>query len=116
MSLPDRYEAVLERMAAAAQRASRNPDDITLVAVSKTWPVATILAGYELGMRHFGENRAEELAEKQAAAQEQLGPGHDLKWHAIGNLQSRKTQYVADCADFFHALDRLAARRLTPAH
>ncbi len=112
--LHTRYEQIQERIAAAAARANRSPNDITLVAVTKTWPVATVLAAYEVGMRHFGENRVEELAEKVPALTQALGPAHGAIWHLIGNLQSRKTSAAADQAHFFHALDRLKiANRLS---
>ncbi len=108
-SLVERYVDVRERIVQAAQRAGRNPADITLVAVTKTWPVETIMAAYEVGMRHFGENRVEELAEKRPS----ISPA-DITWHLIGTLQSRKTAVAAEHADLFHALDRLKiANRLS---
>jgi uncharacterized pyridoxal phosphate-containing UPF0001 family protein len=57
----ERYTAVTHRITQTAERAGREPNDITLVAVTKTWPAETVLAAYEAGMRHFGENRPEEL-------------------------------------------------------
>jgi uncharacterized pyridoxal phosphate-containing UPF0001 family protein len=62
-TLETRYYDVLQTIQQTAQQANRNPDEITLVAVTKTWPVETILEAYAAGMRHFGENRSEELAE-----------------------------------------------------
>jgi PLP dependent protein len=107
MDLQQNYTAVLNRIAAAAQRAGREADEITLVAVTKTWPAETVLAAYEVGMRHFGENRPEELAEKRTAVARILGPDSGIVWHQIGPAQSRKTGLVAAHADLFHALDRL---------
>lgn len=113
-TLETRYHAVLQQIHETAQQAKRNPDDITLVAVTKTWPVEIILEAYAAGMRHFGENRAEELAEKRPFVEAQLGPGSGIVWHFIGTLQSRKTNLIADHADVFHALDRLKiANRLS---
>lgn len=113
MDLQQNYTAVLNRIAAAAQRAGREADEITLVAVTKTWPAETVLAAYEVGMRHFGENRPEELAEKRTAVTRILGPDSGIVWHQIGPAQSRKTGLVAAHADLFHALDRLKiAKRL----
>lgn len=104
----------MDRIAAAADRACRLTTDITLVAVTKTWPAETVVAAQRAGMRHFGENRAEELAEKRPAVEAALGPDADIDWHAIGALQSRKTNMVADAADVFHALERAkVARRLS---
>src|SRR5690606_25388011 len=78
------------------------------------WPVETILGAYAAGMRHFGENRADELAEKRPLVEATLGPNSGIVWHFIGTLQSRKTNPVADYADIFHALDRLKiAHRLS---
>lgn len=113
-TLETRYQTVLQQIAHSAAEAKRNPDDITLVAVTKTWPVETILAAYAAGMRHFGENRAEELAEKRPFIEAKLGPDSGIVWHFIGTLQSRKTNAIADHADVFHALDRLKiANRLS---
>ncbi|WP_420643000.1 YggS family pyridoxal phosphate-dependent enzyme [Candidatus Leptofilum sp.] len=113
-TLKSRYRAVQQKIEAAAQQANRNPDDITLVAVTKTWPVETILEAYVAGMRHFGENRAEELAAKRPAIEAVLGPDSGIVWHFIGTLQSRKTNQIADHANTFHALDRLKiANRLS---
>jgi pyridoxal phosphate enzyme (YggS family) len=110
----DRYTAVQERIGSAAFRAGRNPEDITLVTVSKTWPAEIVVAAYGAGIRQFGENRAEELASKRADVQEWLGEDCGNIWHSIGALQSRKTKLVADNADVFHALDRLKiAQRLS---
>jgi hypothetical protein len=112
--LQDRYQAVLENMAIAAKRVGRQPEDVTLVAVTKTWPVEVLLAAYEAGMRHFGENRPEELAEKRPFFDSELGANNDISWHYIGTVQSRKSSIIADYADFFHALDRLKiAKRLS---
>jgi pyridoxal phosphate enzyme (YggS family) len=106
MSIEQRYQVVLERIEAAAVRASRPASEITLVSVTKTWPAETVLAAHQAGMRDFGENRAEELVEKRPLVEEALGPEAAISWHAIGALQSRKTTMIADTADVFHALDR----------
>lgn len=113
-ALAERYESVRKRIEWAAARVDRNPQDITLVAVTKTWPAEVVIAAYELGMRHFGENRPEELAEKRDAVEAALGADSGITWHLIGPLQSRKTTIAADNADYFHALDRIKiARRLS---
>ncbi len=113
-TLASRYQDVLQQITQSAIQANRNPDEITLVAVTKTWPVEAILEAYAVGMRHFGENRAEELEEKRPFIETHLGPDSGIVWHFIGTLQSRKTNPVADHADVFHALDRLKiANRLS---
>ncbi|MCA9961192.1 MAG: YggS family pyridoxal phosphate-dependent enzyme [Anaerolineales bacterium] len=111
-TLTTRYEQVLQRITKAAQHAGRNPANITLVSVTKTWPAETVLAAYEVGMRHFGENRPEELGEKRPFIESTLGTDNGITWHLIGTLQSRKTRLAAEHADVFHALDRskIAAR------
>lgn len=112
--IAERYETVQACIAEAAARAGRDPAEITLVAVTKMWPADVVVAAYELGMRHFGENRAYELAEKREAVEERLGADSGIVWHLIGPLQSRKTKVAADTADYFHALDRQKiARRLS---
>ncbi len=114
MTLSERYETVLERMAQAAQRSNRSLDEVTLIAVTKTWPVDLLLSAYAVGMRDFGENRTDELLEKRPYCQQQLGTDNGIKWHFIGTLQSRKSKVVAQHADVFHALDRLKiANRLS---
>jgi len=113
-NLAVRLDQVLERIALAVGRAGRNPADITLVAVTKTWPAELVVAAYRAGIRQVGENRAEELSRKKALVTEMLPDAGDLIWHQIGTLQSRKTRLVAENADVFHALDRLKiARRLS---
>lgn len=72
-----------------------------LVAVSKTKPVSQILAMYEQGQRIFGENRIQELVDKQAAL-----PA-DITWHAIGHLQTNKVKYIAPFVALIHSVDSL---------
>jgi PLP dependent protein len=114
IALTERYGVVLDRISAAAARAGRSPDSVTLVAVTKTWPAEVVVAAYEIGMRHFGENRPEELAAKRPEVERILGGDRGLSWHLIGTLQSRKSGFAAEHADIFHALDRSKiARRLS---
>lgn len=108
-TITENYQRVLERIAQAAEQAGRDPAEVTLVAVTKTWPAATLREAYAAGMRHFGENRTHELEAKRP----QLDDLSDIVWHFIGHLQSRQSQTVADYADVFHAADRLKiAKRL----
>jgi PLP dependent protein len=103
-------EEVRTRITTAALRAHRDPTEITLIAVSKQQPIAAIETAYASGIRDFGENRSEELAEKA----QKLAHLTDLKWHFIGHLQSRQSATVARYAHYFHALDRLKiAQRLS---
>ncbi len=113
-TIAERYSAVLQRVTQAAHRVERQPEEITVVAVSKTWPAEVVLQAYAAGIRHFGENRTEELESKRTAVSHTLGPDNGITWHLIGTLQSRKTQSAAEFADYFHALDRLKiANRLS---
>lgn len=105
---------MLERIAAAASRADRDPDEITLIAVTKTWPAELVISAYEIGLRHFGENRPEELAAKRPEVESALGTDSGIIWHLIGPVQGRKSSLAAAYADMFHALDRpRIARRLS---
>ena len=109
-----RLSAVQQRIDESAERAGRDPDQITLVAVTKTWPVEVLAAAYNAGIRDIGENRAEELSRKRKKLQGSVPAADPLVWHQIGTLQSRKTKLVAQNADMFHALDRLkVANRLS---
>ena len=79
-------QAVLKRMAIASSQVGRDAADIQLLAVSKTMPIAAIVAAYEAGQRHFGENYVQEAVEKINTL------AHlPLTWHLIGSLQSNKT-------------------------
>lgn len=103
MSLADRLSAIQDRIAAACARAGRDPATVQLLPVSKRMPEAAIREAYALGLRHFGENYAQELRDKA----EHLADLRGLRWHAIGPLQTNKAKYVAKVAYAFHALDRL---------
>ena len=102
--IADRRARVLDRIAAAAARAGRDPADVTLVAVTKTHPLETIRAAVEAGCRDLGENRAQELVAKSDAVPGEA-QGGAVRWHAIGSLQRNKARDVAARADLFHALD-----------
>jgi len=86
---------------AAAQRASRNPSEIKLIVVTKTFPVSDIEILYELGVRDFGENRDQEGSVKAP-----LLPS-DAIWHFQGQIQSNKLKSIGNWADVVHSLDDL---------
>lgn len=94
--------AVQESIAVAARGAGRDPSDVRLVAVSKRHPPSAVEVAYRAGQRHFGENYAQELAEK-AEALEHLP---DIVWHFIGRLQENKAKIIARHAHVAHALER----------
>ncbi len=105
-----RLEAVRERILRACQRVGRRPDEVTLVGVTKTFPVELVAAARQAGLRDFGENRVQELIEKTDALPGTI-QGGDIRWHMVGHLQRNKAKDVVACADVFHALEslRLAA-------
>ena len=107
MSAAERLAAVRASMAAAAVRAGRSPDDVRLLAVSKLQPIERVRELYAAGQRDFGENYAQDLRDRAEA----LADLTELRWHAIGPLQTNKVKYVARAAVAFHALDRIEVAR-----
>ena len=77
------------------------PKNVTLVAVSKTKPIADLQEAYDAGQRIFGENKIQEMAEKFDALPK------DIQWHMIGHLQSNKVKYMAHFVDLIHGVDKL---------
>jgi len=98
--LAGRARDVERRIADAARRSGRNPDAITLVAVSKTWPVDVIVGALEAGITDLGENRAQELKQKVAVL------GDRPRWHFIGHLQTNKVRSVVGSVVLVHSVDR----------
>lgn len=90
-------ERVRERIERAAARASRSADEITIIAVSKTFPAEAIQAAHDLGLRHFGENRVQEFEGKQPKL-----ANLDAVWHFIGHLQRNKARRTVQ---LFHRVD-----------
>jgi PLP dependent protein len=105
MSVAENIAEVRERIAAAARRAGRNPDEITLMGVTKTFPAECIREAYAAGLRVFGENRVQEFAGKVDA----LRDLRDVEWHLIGHLQTNKT---AKAAELFDAVDSVDSARM----
>jgi pyridoxal phosphate enzyme (YggS family) len=93
-------------MAAAAAEAGRDPAELTLVVVTKTYPPSDVALLASLGVRDVGENRDQEAAPKHEAC-----AGLGLRWHFIGQLQSNKARSVAGYADLVHSVDRLSLVR-----
>ena len=91
-----------ERISAACVAADRKPEDVTLIAVTKTFPASDVRLLRGLGVRDFGENRDAEAAPKAAQCADL-----DLVWHFIGQLQTNKAASVARYATFVHSVDRL---------
>lgn len=103
-SIAANLDTVRERVARAAQRAGRKPEEITLVAVSKTFPAESIRLAYAAGVRHFGENRVQEWEKKQP-----LLADLEATWHLVGHLQSNK---AARAVRLFHSIDTLDSAHL----
>ena len=103
--IPDRVAAVRERIARAAERASRPPGDVTLVAISKTHPPEAVRAAFDAGVRDFGENRVQEAEPKIASTSDLVAAG--LRWHLVGHLQSNKARRAAALFGLVQSLDSL---------
>ena len=101
LDVRDNLERVRERIARAAARAGRQPDDVLLIGVSKTVDVERIRAGLAAGLRALGENRVQEAKAKVAEL------GRPAAWHLIGHLQTNKVKDALELFDVIHSLDRL---------
>lgn len=102
-TLLKRFEAVRKKIAQAAYRVGRNPEDIALLPVSKTFPPAVIVDAIALGERRFGENKAQELRDKAKDLHE-----FPAEWVMIGYLQSNNARYIARYATEIQSLDRFS--------
>jgi PLP dependent protein len=100
--LADRLGELWARIEAACVAAGRSRDEITLIAVTKTFPASDVRLLCELGQRDFGENRDQEAAPKAEACADL-----DLTWHFVGQLQTNKVSSVTRYADVIHSVDRL---------
>ncbi|TAL69558.1 MAG: YggS family pyridoxal phosphate-dependent enzyme [Bacteroidetes bacterium] len=98
------FEQIQRRVFEAATGCGRNPEEITIVAVSKTHPLELIKAGMDAGIKVFGENYAQELKEKNDA----LGiESKNIHWHFIGHLQTNKVKLIAPYVSIIHSVDSL---------
>lgn len=102
MNIKDNYNQVLDRVNDAAHRAGRSPDEIKIVAVTKSVDSATISQALDLGIVDIGENRVQELESKYVEI------GRPANWHFIGRLQSNKVRHIADKVELIHSLDRMS--------
>lgn len=99
------YRVVLEKVAEAAIGAGRRPEEVTLVVITKGRGVSLIRELYDLGVRDFGENRAQELARKAGELPD------DIRWHFVGPLQTNKVRMVRPVAHLLHSMDRVKLAR-----
>lgn len=103
--IQDRFNQVQEAITRACQRAGRSEEEVTLIAVTKTWPAEVIRASCEVGLKDFGENKVQELVAKAPLFR-------DRNWHMIGHLQRNKARQVVTHAREFHALDSIRLARV----
>lgn len=103
MSIAENIAIVREEVAKTARRAGRDPSEIQLMAVSKTFPAEAVREAYTAGLRLFGENRVQEFAAKAEA----LRDLRDAKWHMIGHLQTNKSMKAAELFDEVDSVDSL---------
>jgi pyridoxal phosphate enzyme (YggS family) len=109
VTVKERLEQVEERIARALARAGRRREEITLIAVSKTFPAAAIREAYEAGLRDFGENYVQEFEAKRPELADLTG----ARFHLIGHLQSNKARRAAELFDSIQTVDTMKlARRL----
>ena len=109
--IAENLERIRERVARAAGRAGRRVEDVTIVAVSKTFPFEAIRTAYDAGLRHFGENRVQEWESKQERVADL-----DVTWHLIGHLQSNKARRAAGLFNRVDSVDSLGlAQKLDAA-
>ncbi len=99
--LQDNLIQVEQNIEEACRRAGRDRSEVTLIAVSKTKPVDTLQEAYVLGVRVFGENKVQEMADKYEVLPK------DIRWHLIGHLQRNKVKYIIDKAVLIHSVDSL---------
>ena len=99
--IKNQLEEVKKHIEDACRRAGRNPEEVTLIAVSKTKPVSMLMEAYDAGARDFGENKVQEILNKKPELPE------DIRWHMIGHLQRNKVHQVIDKAVLIHSVDSL---------
>lgn len=97
----ENLKEVKKRIFSACKKAGRDPQEVTLIAVSKTKPVSMIEEAYAAGVRDFGENKVQELCDKYGELPK------DIRWHMIGHLQRNKVKQVVDKAVLIHSVDSL---------
>jgi PLP dependent protein len=107
-NIQENFVLLNQRIAAACQRAGRSPSEVTLIAVSKTVDVSEMLKAYQIGIRHFGENRVQEGQRKWPLLARLEPP---LVRHLIGHLQSNKIKLALENFDVIHSLDSVDLAR-----
>ncbi len=106
--IPAHLDRIRETIRAVCKRAGRNPDEVTLVAVSKTKPAALVKKAFEAGQVDIGESYVQEFLEKQASEALASLP---IRWHFIGHLQTNKVKDIVGKTHLLHSIDRLKTAR-----
>ena len=101
MSVAENLKTIRDRVDAACERAGRRPEEVTLIAVSKTKPLSMLQEAYGAGARDFGENKVQEILEKYPEMPE------DARFHMIGHLQTNKVKQVVGKTVLIHSVDSL---------
>lgn len=99
--IAENIEKVQQNVSAACAKAGRRPEEVTLITVSKTKPVALLQEAYAAGSRDFGENKVQELLDKLPQLPD------DIRWHMIGHLQRNKVKYIVGKVYLIHSVDSL---------
>lgn len=99
--IPENLKNVQTKIQSACTSAGRSPEDVTLIAVSKTKPVSALHEAYAAGVRDFGENKVQELIDKISQLPD------DIRWHMIGHLQRNKVKYIIGKIALIHSVDSL---------
>ena len=99
--ITENLEQVRKNIIEACRAVNRDPDEVTLISVSKTKPVSMLQEAYDAGSRDFGENKVQEIMDKYP----QLPS--DIRWHMIGHLQRNKVKYIVDKVALIHSVDSL---------
>ncbi len=113
-TLSENIKSIYRRMAHAAMRVGREPDEVKLIAVSKNVSAQMVRRAIEAGMRDFGENRVQEFRDKHELLSRQIdfsshnsSAGYRVAWHLIGHLQKNKAKAAVEFFDVIHSLDSL---------
>lgn len=116
---------VMQKIEAACQRSNRSKEEVILIAVSKTKPIEMLIEAYHTGLREFGENKVQELCDKDEKLKSMHGncnqpnssipqlnkssndinSSYEMKWHMIGHLQRNKVKYIVDKVTLIHSVD-----------
>lgn len=99
--IQENIRQVEQNIQAACEKSGRSPQEVTLIAVSKTKPISMLMEAYEHGCRDFGENKVQELVDKYEVMPK------DIRWHMIGHLQTNKVKYIVDKVALIHSVDSL---------